>query len=107
MDGSLTRISWPATTERAAYVAGTRGREQALFFTDDRNELLRVMGREDEPLSAMDISESGTKEAGLPPQARHRSGMNFGNMSQSRRQNLIAASITLQSLNEKGHEHDG
>ena len=103
----ISADSFPATTERAAYVAGTRGREQALFFTDDRNELLRVMGREDEPLSAMDISESGTKEAGLPPQARHRSGMNFGNMSQSRRQNLIAASITLQSLNEKGHEHDG
>ena len=103
----ISADSFPATYERTAYVAGTRGREQAIFFTDDKDELLRVMSREDEPLSAVDISESGQKKAGLPPQAKHRSGMNFGTMSQNSRQNLIAASITLQSLNEKGREYDG
>jgi conjugative relaxase-like TrwC/TraI family protein len=48
--------SIPATYQRTAYVAVTRGREQAMIFTDDRKELLRAFGRKDDPLSATEIS---------------------------------------------------
>ncbi|HTU23456.1 MAG TPA: MobF family relaxase [Gemmataceae bacterium] len=50
--------SFPATYQRTAYVAVTRGREQAQLFTDDRKELLRVISRPDEPLSATELAES-------------------------------------------------
>jgi conjugative relaxase-like TrwC/TraI family protein len=48
--------SFPATYQRTAYVAVTRGKEQAQIFTDDRNELLKAIGRTDDPLSATEIS---------------------------------------------------
>jgi conjugative relaxase-like TrwC/TraI family protein len=48
--------SLPATDQRTAYVALTRGKEQAQIFTDDRKELLKAIGRPDVPLSAIDIS---------------------------------------------------
>ncbi|HWG46527.1 MAG TPA: MobF family relaxase [Gemmataceae bacterium] len=50
--------SFPATYQRTAYVAVTRGREQAQLFTDDRKELLRVISRPDDPLSATELAES-------------------------------------------------
>jgi ATP-dependent exoDNAse (exonuclease V) alpha subunit len=50
--------SFPATYQRTAYVAVTRGREQAQIFTDDRKELLRVISRPDNPLSATELAES-------------------------------------------------
>jgi conjugative relaxase-like TrwC/TraI family protein len=50
--------SFPATYQRTAYVAVTRGREQAQIFTDDRKELLRVICRPDDPLSATELAES-------------------------------------------------
>jgi ATP-dependent exoDNAse (exonuclease V) alpha subunit len=48
--------SFPATYQRTAYVAVTRGREQAQIFTDNRNELLQAISRPDDPLSATEIS---------------------------------------------------
>ncbi len=50
--------SLPATNQRTGYVALTRGREQAVLFTDDRKELLRAISRTDDPLSATDLAES-------------------------------------------------
>ncbi len=50
--------SFPATYQRTAYVAVTRGREQAQIFTDDRKELLRVISRPDDPVSATELAES-------------------------------------------------
>jgi conjugative relaxase-like TrwC/TraI family protein len=49
--------SLPATGQRTAYVAITRGKEQAVIYTDDRNELLKAVGRPDEPISAMELAE--------------------------------------------------
>jgi len=54
----ISSQSLPATNERTAYVALTRGREQALVFTDDRKELLRAISRPDDPLSATQLAES-------------------------------------------------
>ena len=55
--------SFPATGERTAYVAITRGKEQAVIFTDDKIELLKAISRPDDPLSAMELSNpSGQKQ---------------------------------------------
>ena len=64
--------SFPATYQRTAYVAVTRGKEQAQIFTDDRKELLKAIGRPDDPLSATEISENtpaATAPAGLADEA--------------------------------------
>jgi hypothetical protein len=49
--------SFPATGERTAYVAITRGKEQAVIFTDDKQELLNAISRPDDPLSAIELNE--------------------------------------------------
>ena len=56
---AVSSQSFPATYQRTAYVALTRGKEQAVIFTDDREELLRAFGRTDDPLSATEISGNG------------------------------------------------
>jgi ATP-dependent exoDNAse (exonuclease V) alpha subunit len=55
---AISSQSLPATNERTAYVALTRGKEQAVVFTDDRKELLKAVSRPDDPLSATELSES-------------------------------------------------
>jgi ATP-dependent exoDNAse (exonuclease V) alpha subunit len=52
----LSSQSFPATSQRTAYVAITRAREQAVLFTDQMKELLKVVERPDEPLSATEFS---------------------------------------------------
>src|SRR5262249_7047431 len=55
---AISKESLPATNERTAYVALTRGEEQAVLFTDDREELLKAISRQDDPLSATQLSEA-------------------------------------------------
>jgi ATP-dependent exoDNAse (exonuclease V) alpha subunit len=57
--------SFPATYQRTAYVAVTRGKEQALIFTDNRNDLLKAISRPDDPLSATEISKDTQKKPRL------------------------------------------
>lgn len=52
----ISSQSLPATYQRTGYVAVTRGREQAVIFTDDRKELLKAICRSDDPLSATEIA---------------------------------------------------
>ena len=54
----MSSESFPATNQRTAYVAVTRGKEQAQIFTDDRKELLKAVSRPDDPLSATELAES-------------------------------------------------
>jgi conjugative relaxase-like TrwC/TraI family protein len=54
----LSSQSFPATNDRSFYVLVTRGKEQAVIFTDDKEDLLRAVQRLDAPLSATDLSES-------------------------------------------------
>ncbi|MGH7169978.1 MAG: MobF family relaxase, partial [Gemmataceae bacterium] len=61
----MSSESFPATYQRTAYVAVTRGKEQAQIFTDDRNELLKAMTRPDEPMSATSLAESTKQKPGL------------------------------------------
>ena len=58
----ISSQSLPATGQRTAYVAVTRGREQAQIFTDDRKELLKAVSRPDDPLSATELAESVGKK---------------------------------------------
>jgi len=58
----MSSESFPATGQRTAYVALTRGKEQAQVFTDDRKELLRAISRSDDPLSATQLAESTTQQ---------------------------------------------
>lgn len=53
----ISSQSLPATDQRTAYVALTRGKEQVMIFTDDRKELLKAAGRPDEPLSATELAQ--------------------------------------------------
>ncbi len=54
----ISSQSLPATNQRTAYVALTRGKEQAVIYTDDRNELMKAVSRPDDPMSATELSES-------------------------------------------------
>jgi conjugative relaxase-like TrwC/TraI family protein len=54
----ISSESLPATNQRTAYVAMTRGKEQVQIFTDDKEELLKAISRLDEPMSAMNLAES-------------------------------------------------
>ena len=61
----MSSQSFPATNQRTAYVALTRGREQAQIFTDDRKELLKAVSRPDEPLSATQLVQSAVQKPTL------------------------------------------
>ena len=54
----MSSESFPATNQRSAYVAITRGKEQAVIFTDDKEELLNAVSRPDDPMSATQLAES-------------------------------------------------
>ena len=54
----LSSQSFPATSQRTAYVALTRGKEQAVIFTDSKKELLRAVQRPDEPVSATEFAQT-------------------------------------------------
>jgi conjugative relaxase-like TrwC/TraI family protein len=55
---AIASESLPATNQRTAYVAATRGREQVQVFTDDKTALLKAISRADDPLSATELAES-------------------------------------------------
>ena len=52
----MSSQSLPATNLRSFYVAGTRGKEKAEIFTDDKAALLQAVQRPDEPLSATELA---------------------------------------------------
>jgi len=62
----ISSQSLPATDERTAYVAATRGREKVEIFTDDKEELLSAMTRQDDPMSATELTRNHrSKKRGL------------------------------------------
>ena len=61
----ISSESFPATGQRTAYVAVTRGQEQVTIFTDDRTELLKAITRPDEPMSATELSQSVVEKPSL------------------------------------------
>lgn len=61
----ISSQSLPATNQRTAYVALTRGKEQAVVYTDDRNELMKAVSRPDDPMSATELSDSRPQKPAL------------------------------------------
>jgi hypothetical protein len=53
----LSSESFPAANQRSFYVAATRGKEQAVIFTDSKEDLLKAVSRPDQPLSATELAE--------------------------------------------------
>ena len=103
---SVSTESFPATYERTAYVALTRGREQAQIYTDDRNELLMAVHRADEPMSATELSESPGQIPPLQAGITKRTGFNrgfsvFGGRDQATQQ------IGNDQVNDRGLDHAG
>ena len=74
----MSSESFPATYERTAYVALTRGREQVQIFTDDKKELLRAASRTDDPMSATELSESAEQKSTLQKGLMQGLGFNHG-----------------------------
>jgi conjugative relaxase-like TrwC/TraI family protein len=71
---SVSSQSFAATNARTAYVAATRGREQAVVFTDDKKELLRAFERPDTPMSATEFMKRRTKKMPLRQRLRKHLG---------------------------------
>ena len=72
----MSSESFPATDQRTAYVALTRGKEQVQVFTDDKAELLRAICRQDDPLSATNLAEhTKTSPPKMPAMFRQPSGL--------------------------------
>jgi UvrD-like helicase C-terminal domain len=102
----ISSESLPATSQRSAYVALTRGREQVVLFTDDRKELLKAASRADEPMSATELSESASANGkdrngrmkGLMA-ARGRAGFGQG-------QEAMQAAIAKDAAAQRGLDHD-
>src|SRR5579883_784645 len=67
----ISSQSLPATNQRTAYVALTRGKEQVQVFTDDKDELLKAMCRADDAMSATQLDES----ASIPKPTKQRAPM--------------------------------
>jgi conjugative relaxase-like TrwC/TraI family protein len=101
----ISSESLPATYQRTGYVALTRGREQAVVFTDDSKELLKAISRPDDPLSATDLS-------GLTqnPKLRERlvKGLALARRTRAfgRRHEGMPPSVARDKMADRGLDHD-
>ncbi len=68
----ISSESLPATDQRTAYVAVTRGRQSVEVFTDDRDALLKAISRDDDSLSATDLNETMTEASTTQKRNRRR-----------------------------------
>ena len=57
--------SFGAASRRQFYVSVSRGKEQALVFTDDKHDLLKAVQRADDPLSATEFVHNRDKRPSL------------------------------------------
>jgi conjugative relaxase-like TrwC/TraI family protein len=55
---SISGDAFGAANERRFYVPATRGKEQCLVFTDDKERLLKAVQRPDQPMSALELYEA-------------------------------------------------
>lgn len=77
---AMSSESFGATNQRTAYVAWTRGKEQAVVFTDSKEALQRAIERPDQPISAVEFAEeSGTPKRGERLKAQFDQRLRLGN----------------------------
>jgi len=102
----MSSESFPATYQRTGYVAVTRGREQALVYTDDRRELLSVMSRPDDPLSATELAESATEKPAAPNKLMKRTTTAQQLAAVALQRHLMQQGNTRNQKPELGMDHD-
>jgi hypothetical protein len=95
--------SFGAANRRQFYVSVSRGREQALVFTDDKKGLLKAALRHDEPSSAHDLVKTRTREPELRERLKKRLAFirrlaNFTTHFDSRQTHLDRASATQREI---------
>ena len=98
---AIASQSLPATNERTGYVALTRGKEQAVLFTDDRKELLKAICRPDDPLSATELAESTNGKATM----RERLAKSLA-IAGRRAASAVRAHVIGHNTPERGIDHD-
>lgn len=98
---AIASQSLPATNQRTGYVALTRGREQAVLFTDDRKELLKAISRPDEPLSATELAESTNGKATL----RDRLAKSLA-VARRLAVSTVRPHVIQPGMSERGMDHD-
>jgi hypothetical protein len=62
--------SFAATNQRSFYVPVTRGREQAVIFTDNKENLLKAVQKRDEPISATELAHLARRRSPLRQRLR-------------------------------------
>jgi len=102
----MSSESFPATTERTAYVALTRGREQVQIFTDDSKELLKAVSRPDDPMSATELSESTEQNAALQNGLMQGQGFNRGFGMFGKQRGSTQQGMGTHSTPDRGMDHD-
>ena len=101
----ISSQSLPATDQRTAYVALTRGREKAVLFTNDRAELLKAVNREDDPMSATDLNGSAEDDAKRRNGQKNEQALARGLGMLGQQRNPHAPAMENQSRGDTGPEH--
>jgi len=102
----ISSQSFPATNQRTAYVALTRGREQVQIFTDDRQELLKAVSRPDDPMSATQLAESAPRKPTVRDHVAKRLAFARRLSLQAVQNHLIQAAGARDLAANKELEHD-
>ncbi|HZZ78907.1 MAG TPA: MobF family relaxase [Gemmataceae bacterium] len=101
---AIASESLSATNQRTAYVALTRGRDQAVIFTDSKEELLYAASRRDDPMSATDLAGSVPAKPEIRAVKRRpnaRGPSIFGSRS-----NMPQRDMTKSPTSERGLDYD-
>ncbi len=99
----ISSESLPATYQRTAYVAVTRGREQAQLFTDDRKELLKAIMRPDDPMSATELANPEPPKPSLGDRLKKRLAFARGLGVFASRNDAIQQSASAEAHREVDH----
>jgi hypothetical protein len=101
-----TRLDGNHVHQRSFYVPVTRGKEQAVIFTDSKEELLKVVQRPDEPLSVTELSQVGQRKPSLGYKLRHGLAFGRGTGVFSGRREVIPPRVLKTPTIERGVDHD-
>jgi conjugative relaxase-like TrwC/TraI family protein len=102
----LSSESFLATSQRTAYVALTRGKEQSQVFTDDRKELLKAVSRPDDPMSATELSQSTQPKPGARNGQMKRMAAARGLTASAQRQQALQTGMAKDGAAQRGLDHD-
>jgi conjugative relaxase-like TrwC/TraI family protein len=101
----LSSDSLPAINQRSFYVPVTRGKAQAVIFTDSKDELLRAVQRPDEAMSATELSETMPKPTTRNPLMRSLAFVRGAGVL-GLRQPIIPPPVAKNQEIERGLDHD-